>query len=135
MHYEQSIVWAKSIQLAEIVFRNAIRLPREERFGMRAQMNRAAASVACNVAEGWSRESRRERAQFFAIAQGSLAELHTQLILCKRLQWLEPERAPLAFGLVVEVGRMLTKLRQRQRQRIASAPPAATGADPPTDRA
>jgi four helix bundle protein len=82
---------------------------------MRSQMTRAAVSVTCNIAEGWTRESRREKAQFLSIAQGSLAELHSQLVLCGRLEWLDSNSLEPVQGLVDEVGRMLTTLRQRLR--------------------
>lgn len=89
MHYRDAKVWEKAMHLAELVCRGTAALPHEERFGMRGQITRAAVSVPSNIAEGWARESRREKAQFMAIAHGSLAELHTQILLCERVGWLE----------------------------------------------
>ncbi|MEZ0471211.1 four helix bundle protein [Luteimonas salinilitoris] len=115
MHYRDAVIWEKSMQLAETACREAAGLPREERFGMRAQITRAAVSVPSNIAEGWSRESRKEKAQFMAIAHGSLAELHTQLLLCVRIGWLEDDDMRPAFALIDEISRMLTVLRRRMR--------------------
>lgn len=115
MHYRDALVWNKAMALAERVCRMSMALPPAERFGIRAQITRAAVSVPSNIAEGWARESRREKAQFLAIAQGSLAELHTQLLLCERLQWLDHEKNLDAHGLIDEVSRMLTSLRRRFR--------------------
>ena len=116
MHYRESILWGKAMRLAEVACREAARLTVRERYGLRSQLTRAAVSVVSNIAEGWNRESSREKAQFFAIAQGSLAELHTQFQLCANLRWLDEVRLTELFGLVDEVGRILTVLRQNLRK-------------------
>lgn len=116
MHYRNAVVWSKAMLLAEQACRLAAVLPPIERFGMRSQMSRAAISVPSNIAEGWSRESRREKAQFLAIAQGSLSELHTQLLLCERLGWLTAGALSPAYGLIDEISRMLTTLRRGLRK-------------------
>ena len=115
MHYRDAVVWNRAMELAELVCRGLPGLPATERFGIRSQLSRAAISVPSNIAEGWSRESRREKAQFLAIAQGSLSELHTQLLLCQRLGWLGGDVLIPCHGLVDEVSRMLTALRRRMR--------------------
>ncbi|TAL91210.1 MAG: four helix bundle protein, partial [Rhodanobacter sp.] len=73
MHYRETVVWERAMQVAREVYRLVRFLPREETYGMRAQMTRAAVSVPSNIAEGWTRESKAEKRQFLAIAQGSLA--------------------------------------------------------------
>lgn len=115
MHYRDAVIWDKAMALAEQACRLAETLPVAERFGLRSQLSRAAVSVPSNIAEGWSRESRREKAQFLAIAHGSLSELHTQLLLGERLGWLDPEPLRPAYGLIDEVSRMLTALRRKMR--------------------
>ena len=101
--------------LAEAACQAARQLPVEERFGLQLQVTRCAISVPSNIAEGWTRESRREKAHFLAIAQGSLAELHTQLLLAERLGWLSAKMLAEPYGLVEEVSRMLTVLRRGMR--------------------
>ena len=115
MHYRDAVIWGKAMTLAEQACRLAGTLPVAERFGLRSQLSRAAVSVPSNIAEGWSRESRREKAQFLAIAQGSLSELHTQLLLGERLGWLDAESQRPTYGLIDEVSRMLTVLRRKLR--------------------
>ena len=122
MHYQEAVVWRKAMQLSEAACRLAAQLPSEERFGMRSQMTRAAISIPCNIAEGWSRESKKEKMHFLAIAHGSLAELNTQLILSTRLSWLEPSRVEPQLALIDEVGRMLTSLRQSNRNGTKPSP-------------
>ena len=115
MHYRDAEVWKRAMTLAEHACRLSGGLPAAERFGLRSQISRAAVSVPSNIAEGWSRESRREKAQFLAIAQGSLSELHTQLLLSERLGWIDPLALRQPHGLIDETSRMLTVLRRKLR--------------------
>ncbi|UZW59759.1 four helix bundle protein [Lysobacter enzymogenes] len=115
MHYQETVVWNKAIRLAEKVCLVSGQLPAMERFGMRSQLNRAAISVPSNTAEGWTRESKRERRQFLSIAHGSLAELHTQLLICERVGWLRTADLPEIKSLIDEISRMLTVLRRAAR--------------------
>ncbi|KRA17870.1 four helix bundle protein [Lysobacter sp. Root604] len=115
MHYQETVIWNKSMRLAEVACLVSMRLPAMERYGVRLQMTRAAISVPSNVAEGWTRESKRERGQFLAIAQGSLAELNTQLLISERVGWLLAADLVEIKGLVDEISRMLTVLRRASR--------------------
>jgi four helix bundle protein len=114
LHYTETVVWTKAMALAVRSCRIAQCVPREERFTIRPQIVRAATSIVCNIAEGWARESTKEKAQFLSIAQGSLAELNTQIILCIELGWIEGDTREVK-SLADEVGRMLTPLRRRFR--------------------
>lgn len=116
MNYRDAIVWKKAMQLAELVCRQSAALPGEERFGLRSQITRAAVSIPSNIAEGWTRESRKEKRQFLAIAHGSLSELHTQLVLCRQLGWLAGRPLADAMSLIVEISKILTCLRRKLRQ-------------------
>jgi four helix bundle protein len=89
------------------VYRLAVLLPREETYGTRSQITRAAVSLPANIAEGWTRESRREKAQFMAVAQGSLAETETLLTLCEEIGWFPTSKTQALRGLLVEVRRCL----------------------------
>jgi four helix bundle protein len=117
-HYKDLIVWQKAMEAAREVYRLAPRLPREETYGMRSQITRAAVSVPANIAEGWTRESEREKAQFLAIAQGSLAEAETLLTLCEQVGWFPEQETHKLRGLLDEVGRMLTAMRRSLRKEI-----------------
>jgi len=118
LHYKDLIVWQKAMEAAREVYRLAPRLPREETYGMRSQITRAAVSIPANIAEGWTRESEREKAQFLAIAQGSLAESETLLTLCEQVGWFPEQETHKLRGLWDEVGRMLTTMRQNLRKEI-----------------
>ena len=116
MHYRELTVWQKAMEAAKEVYRLAPLLPREETYGMRSQITRAAASVPANIAEGWTRESDKEKAQFLAIAQGSLAETETFLTLCEEIGWFPKAETERLRMLLSEVGKMLTTLRRKFRE-------------------
>ncbi len=116
LHYRELVLWRKAMDLAKEVYRLAPMLPREETYGIRSQVTRAATSVPANVAEGWAREAEKERAQFLAIAQGSLAETETFLTLCEELGWFPVEKTATVRNLIAEVGKMLSTLRRRLRE-------------------
>lgn len=82
---------------------------------MRSQITRAGVSIAANIAEGWARETPRDKAHFFAIAQGSLAETETLLTLCEDFEWFPREETVALRSHLDEVSRILTTLRRQRR--------------------
>lgn len=111
------IVWQKGMDLAVEVYALTKRLPATENFRMIGQITRSVVSVPANIAEGRARSTRKDYANFLAIAQGSLAETETYILLSIRLGYLTDEQADKALSLIGEVGRMLTTLRQRLNPR------------------
>ena len=101
--FRQLIAWQKAMAAAKVVYGLAPALPREETYGMRSQLTRAVVSIAANIAEGWARESLREKGHFLAIAHGSLAETETLLLLCTELGWFDADRTAPAHALLDEV--------------------------------
>lgn len=108
--YKELIVWQKAMILAEEVYRLVRLLPKEEIYSLSSQMRRAVVSIPSNIAEGQSRNSTREFANFLSIARGSNAELETQIDLCVRLGYIKGTQTETAVSLTEEVGRMLTAL-------------------------
>ena len=108
--YKELIVWQKSIELAKTVYAVSGRFPKEEQFGLTAQLRRAAVSVSSNIAEGSGRATRSEYARFLAIARGSCFEVETQLILCREIGFCAEQELVPAFALVREIGRMLNTM-------------------------
>ena len=107
------IVWQKALRLAVEIYRLSAMFPRTEEYRLTAQITRAAASVPANIAEGHARGTRRDYANFLAIAKGSLAETETFLLLALELKFTTSDSANVALDLIQEVGRMLTALRIR----------------------
>ena len=108
--YRELIVWKKSMDLAETIYRCLSQLPREETYGMRSQLARAAVSIPANIAEGQARHGRGEFLHFLGVARGSLAELETLLTLCGNLKLLPEANVTDALKRCDEIGRLLTGL-------------------------
>ncbi|MBM4136664.1 MAG: four helix bundle protein [Nitrospira sp.] len=81
-------VWNKSMDLAFDLYNMTKDFPKEEVYGLTSQIRRSGVSIVSNIAEGAARNSKKEFIQFLYISLGSIAELETQLLLAKRLEYL-----------------------------------------------
>jgi four helix bundle protein len=104
--YRDLLVWQRAIAIAEATYRLTRAFPREEQFGLTSQSRR----VAANIAEGYGRGTRPAYASFVRIAQGSLKELETHLILAERVSICPPGSTDLILAETDELGRMLRAL-------------------------
>jgi four helix bundle protein len=86
--FRDLIAWQKSMQLAKEVYKSTSLMPDSERFGLTAQMRRAAVSVPSNIAEGHGRQSLPDYIRFLKTSRGSLMELQTQLLLAQDLGFI-----------------------------------------------
>ena len=111
--YKDLVVWQKGISLAKLVYRLTQQFPPEEKFGIVAQMRRAAVSIPSNIAEGQARHTTGEFIQFISHAEGSVAELDTQLILATELAFCQETDARSGFELIDALRRMLNVLRRK----------------------
>lgn len=102
--------WTSAVELAQLVYTTTGRFPTNEQFGLTNQARRAAVSIACNIAEGAARQSRKEFLQFLHIAKGSLSELDTQLELARRLGYLGQNEWENLNELLERVDKMLSGL-------------------------
>ncbi len=111
--YKDLLVWRKGIALAKLLYELTNSFPSEEKFGIVAQIRRAAVSIPSNIAEGQARHTTGEFIQFISHAEGSVAELDTQLILSIELKFCSSGTAETAFVLILELRRMLNALRRK----------------------
>ncbi len=81
-------VWKEGHQLVIDIYKISQKFPKEEMFGLTSQMRRAAVSITSNVAEGFGRQSYREKAQFYYHSHGSLTELKNQIIIAKDIEYI-----------------------------------------------
>jgi len=108
--YRELVAWQEAMRLVELVYRQTASFPKQEVFGLAAQLRRSAISIPSNIAEGAGRNSAKELFQFLGFASGSLAELETQLEIGKRLGYVETGSECLQQAS--RVGRLLTGLRR-----------------------
>jgi len=108
--YRQLSVWKRAHGLALEVYRSTRSFPDHERYGLVAQLRRAAVSVVSNIAEGTGRHSDRELARFLRIARGSVCEVECQLLLSRDLGFLKPDGWTALDSDCREVGKMLNGL-------------------------
>ncbi len=106
------------MELAKQTYELTADFPREERYGLSSQLQRSAVSIPSNIAEGNARNSTRDYARFISIAQGSTAELQTQILLSGELELgTETSRAD-ALELCERVGKMLIRLHQALQRKL-----------------
>jgi four helix bundle protein len=111
--YRDLIVWQKGMTLVKRMYQITATFPVDERFGLVTQMRRAAVSVPSNIAEGQARHTTGEFVQFVSHAEGSVAELDTQLILAIELGYCTESEVGDVFQLIVELQKMLNVLRRQ----------------------
>jgi len=108
--YRELTVWQKSMDLVDAVYDLTATFPDDERYALTSQLRRSVVSVPSNIAEGNARESRRDYLRFLHIANGSLKEMETQLIIAARRGYCTRDQAEPAWRLSQEVGKMLNAL-------------------------
>lgn len=111
--YKELLVWQRAMELVVEVYKLTELFPRDEKYGLAIQMQRAAVSIPSNIAEGYRRSHRKEYAQFLSIAFGSAAELETQIEICKRISKLASCDFSRTETLLTEVLRMLNVMLSR----------------------
>jgi len=113
--YRDLVVWRKAMDLAGECYRLAKLMPKSEEYRLVSQLLRAATSVPANIAEGHGRGTRKDYANFIAIARGSLAETETLLTLAHEVGLIGEEESQPALQRATEVGKMLNVLHARLR--------------------
>ena len=109
------------MQIAEECYLLTRSFPKDEIYGMTSQIRRSAVSVAANIAEGHGRETSASFVQFLRIAQGSLKELETHLILSQRVKLAEEEVVASLLTKAETLGKMLRSLIRSLQQKNAGA--------------
>ena len=120
--YRDLKVWQGGMGIVEEVYLLSRRFPKEEVYGLSAQMRRAAVSLPSNIAEGHARQSTREYLHHISIALGSLAELETQILIANRLGYLDDAAVELLLGQTTSLGKMLRALLRSLRARLSPSP-------------
>jgi len=115
-NHRELLAWQEAIRLVVMVYREAAAFPREELYGLTAQMKKSAVSIPSNIAEGAGRNSSKELVQFLGYASGSRAEIDTQLEIACQLGFVSRESA--IFKQLERVGQLITALRKSLQNRV-----------------
>ncbi len=108
--YRDLVAWQKAMDMVEDAYRSSRGFPSDERYGLTAQLRRAAASVPANIAEGQGRRTVGEFRQALSVANGSLREFETHVMLAARLSILPTNDSERLLLRAAEVGRLVSGL-------------------------
>lgn len=116
MTHKDLEVWKQSIDLVYTIYEITKQFPESEKFGLVNQMRRAAVSVPSNMAEGAGRLSTKEFIRFLNIANGSLSELETQLVIAVKLGFIDSSEA--LDNSIISIRKMTYKLKQSLENKL-----------------
>jgi four helix bundle protein len=116
--YRELLVWRRALDLVAECYRITRLLPKTELYGLASQLQRAAVSVPANIAEGHGREHLGDYLRHLSIANGSLMEVETHLLIGEKLAFLSGAEIAPALELAAEVGRMLAGLTRKLRDLV-----------------
>jgi len=111
-------VWKRALAFVKRVYELTASFPNEEKFGLVSQMRRAAVSVPSNIAEGSARNSRKEFVNFLHIAQGSIAELESQMLVSQDLGFAHKDTFSLLLAELDEISKMIIGLQRSLRRHM-----------------
>jgi len=107
--------WRKAHELALVIYKATEKFPKSEAFGLISQMQRAVVSITSNIAEGFGRQTIKEKIQFYYQAQGSLTEVKNQLILSKDLNYISTEEFDKIMGALITSHKLLQGLLRKTK--------------------
>jgi four helix bundle protein len=110
--FEDLVVWQRAMDLVRAIYEVTRSFPPDERFGLTAQLRRAAVSIPSNIAEGHARHTTTDYIRFVAMAEGSLAEARTQLRIGSDLGYCQSAAIADMLNEMTEIRRMLNALRR-----------------------
>lgn len=102
--------WKQAHKLILMVYKATNNFPKEEIFGLTNQMRRCSVSITSNIAEGFSRQSYKEKIQFYSISQGSNSELQNQLLVARDVGFLNSGKFDNLATQSIVVGKLLSGL-------------------------
>ena len=110
-HFRDLVVWQRGMDIVEVVYRITGGFPKSELYGLTGQVRRAAVSVPSNIAEGHAGASTKDYLRHVSIAQGSVAEVQTQLEIACRLVYFKSAELNSALEQLAVLGKQLHALR------------------------
>lgn len=120
-YYRDLIAWQKAMDLCVEIHTATMAFPKQEVFGLSAQINRAVVSIPSNIAEGHGRRTTADFIHFLTISRGSLNEVETQITLAMRYPYITQADHDDLLERCGEVGRILNGLMDSLERRLASS--------------
>jgi len=108
--FTQLRVWQGAHSLVIDVYKTTKGFPIEERYGLASQMRRAVVSITSNIAEGFGRQGKKEKTQFYYIAQGSNVELQNQLLIAHDVSYIKKDKFDQLADKSISVAKQLNAL-------------------------
>ncbi len=105
--FEELKIWKESVKFASEIYTLTKKFPKEEQFGITAQLNRAAVSISLNIAEGEGRGSDADLRRFIQIAIGSLNEVVTILYISLEQKYMSQTEFSSFYGQCEQISKML----------------------------
>jgi four helix bundle protein len=118
MSHKKQFIWQKSVNLSINCYRLIKHFPKEELYGLTSQIRRSSVSIASNIAEGYGRVSSKEYIHFLKIANGSMRELDTQLIIAKKVGLISKDLINPVIEEVDEMQKIMTATLQKLESKI-----------------
>jgi len=109
-NFTQLNAWKEGHKLVLLIYEITNKFPKEELFGLTSQIRRCAVSITSNIAEGFSRQSYKEKLQFYSMALGSLTELQNQLYIAKDVLYITDEVFQTILSQSITVHKILNGL-------------------------
>jgi len=107
------MIWQRGINLVKEVYKETNNFPKEELYGLTNQIRRSAISIPSNISEGHIRQHRAEFRQYLSIALGSLAELETQILIARELNYIPNENSDNLIDQMGTLGKMIRGLMKK----------------------
>ncbi len=102
--------WKEAHKLVLLIYKLLDNYPQKEQFALSDQTRRCCVSISSNIAEGFSRQGKKEKIQFYFMSKGSLTELQNQLLIARDVGYLTNEQFHSAASQTVIVGKLLSGL-------------------------
>lgn len=115
------VAWKESHAFVLMVYDVTKRFPQSEQFGLTSQLRRAAVSITSNIAEGFSRNSQKEKLQFYSIAHGSLSEVQSQLLIARDVHYINKDACNNLFMQSERASKLIHGLVKKIRSDVYSS--------------
>jgi len=116
-NFRELMIWQKAMDIVVCVYKLSASLPKDETYGLKSQLQRAAVLIPSNIAEGCSRNTEPDFKRFLEVAIGSAYELETQLSITENIGLISRSKIEPALQMVSEEQKMLNGFISRVRER------------------